>query len=106
MFEVKAKVVFLCAAALESTRILLNSLSPEFPIGLGNSSGELGHNLMDHIMGGGATGEAPWVKDRRELGGRPDAIDVPRFRNVKTKHPDFQCGYGFEGRAERAGWER
>jgi len=106
MFEVKAKVVFLCAAALESTRILLNSLSPEFPTGLGNSSGELGHNLMDHIMGGGATGELPWAKDRRELGRRPDAIYVPRFRNVKSKHPDFQRGYGFEGRAERAGWER
>jgi choline dehydrogenase-like flavoprotein len=61
---------------------------------------------MDHIMGGGATGELPWAKDRRELGRRPDAIYVPRFRNVKTKHPDFQRGYGFEGRAERAGWER
>src|SRR6185312_3753576 len=106
MFEVKAKVVFLCAAALESTRILLNSLSPEFPTGLGNSSGELGHNLMDHIMGGGATGELPWAKDRMEVGRRPDAIYVPRFRNVKSKHPDFQRGYGFEGRAERAGWER
>jgi choline dehydrogenase-like flavoprotein len=71
MFEVKAKVIFLCAAALESTRILLNSLSPEFPTGLGNSSGELGHNLMDHIMGGGATGELPWAKDRRESEGDP-----------------------------------
>jgi choline dehydrogenase-like flavoprotein len=99
-------VIFLCAAALESTRILLNSATAEFPKGLGNSSGELGHNLMDHIMGGGATGELPWAKDRREVGRRPDAIYVPRFRNVKTKHPDFQRGYGFEGRAERAGWER
>jgi choline dehydrogenase-like flavoprotein len=106
MFEVKAKVIFLCAAALESTRIMLNSATAEFPTGLGNTSGELGHNLMDHIMGGGATGTLPWAKDRREVGRRPDAIYVPRFRNVKTKHPDFQRGYGFEGRAERAGWER
>ncbi len=106
MFDVKAKVVFLCASALESTRILLNSATAEFPAGLGNSSGELGHNLMDHIMDGGATGTLPWAKDRMEVGRRPDAIYVPRFRNVKTKHPDFLRGYGFEGRAERAGWER
>jgi choline dehydrogenase-like flavoprotein len=106
MFDVKAKVVFLCASALESTRIMLNSATAEFPNGLGNSSGELGHNLMDHIMGGGATGTLPWARDRMEVGRRPDAIYVPRFRNVKTKHPDFQRGYGFEGRAEREGWER
>ncbi|MDP9205017.1 MAG: GMC family oxidoreductase [Gemmatimonadota bacterium] len=106
MFDVKARVIFLCASALESTRILLNSATAEFPTGLGNSSGELGHNLMDHIMDGGATGTLPWAKDRMEVGRRPDAIYVPRFRNVKTKHPDFLRGYGFEGRAERAGWER
>jgi choline dehydrogenase-like flavoprotein len=106
MFEVKAKVVFLCASAMESTRILLNSATSEFPNGLGNSSGELGHNLMDHIMGGGATATLPFAQDRRELGNRPDAIYVPRFRNLKDKHPNFLRGYGFEGRAEREGWRR
>lgn len=106
MFDVNAKVIFLNASAMESTRILLNSATSEFPNGLGNSSGELGHNLMDHIMAGGATGTLPWARDRREIGNRPDAIYVPRFRNVKTKHPDFLRGYGFEGRAERAGWGR
>jgi choline dehydrogenase-like flavoprotein len=106
MFDVNAKVIFLCASALESTRILLNSATNEFPTGLGNTSGELGHNLMDHIMGGGAVGALPWAKDRREIGNRPDAIYVPRFRNVKTKHPGFLRGYGYEGRAERAGWRR
>ena len=104
--EVYAKIIFLNASALESARILLNSATPEFPTGLGNSSGELGHNVMDHIMGGGATATLPWARDRRELGNRPDAIYVPRFRNVKTKHPDFVRGYGFEGRAEREGWRR
>ncbi len=106
MFEVKARVVFLCASAMESTRILLNSNTSEFPTGLGNSSGELGHNLMDHIMGGGATATLPWANDRRELGNRPDAIYVPRFRNLTTKHPGFLRGYGYEGRAEREGWQR
>lgn len=106
MFDVNAKVVFLCASALESTRILLNSATSEYPDGLGNSSGELGHNLMDHIMGGGATATLPWAKDRRDIGNRPDALYVPRFRNVKSKHPGFLRGYGFEGRADRAGWNR
>jgi choline dehydrogenase-like flavoprotein len=104
--DINGRLVFLCASALESTRILLNSATDEFPTGLGNSSGELGHNLMDHIMGGGASATLPWAKDRREIGNRPDAIYVPRFRNVKTKHPDFLRGYGYEGRAERAGWSR
>jgi choline dehydrogenase-like flavoprotein len=106
MFEVNAKIVFLNASALESARILLNSATTEFPNGLGNSSGELGHNVMDHIMGGGAVAELPWARDRQEVGRRPDAVYVPRFRNVKDKHPDFVRGYGFEGRASRPGWER
>src|SRR5438128_7784501 len=104
--EFHGRVVFLCASTLESTRILLNSATSEFPNGLGNSSGELGHNLMDHIMGGGASATLPWAQDRREIGNRPDAIYVPRFRNVKTKQPDFLRGYGFEGRAWRPDWGR
>ena len=67
----RGKVIFLCASALESVRILLNSSTPEFPNGLANSSGELGHNLMDHITGGGATGFIPGNKDRIVLGRRP-----------------------------------
>ena len=106
MFDVHAKIVFLNASALESARILLNSKTAEFPTGLGNSSGELGHNVMDHIMGGGASATLPWYKDRRGLGNRPGAVFVPRFRNVKTAHPDFVRGYGFEGGAERGDWSR
>ena len=106
MFDVHAKVIFLNASTMESARILLNSATGEFPTGLGNSSGELGHNLMDHIMGGGASATLPWFNDRRDIGNRPGAVFVPRFRNIKTKHPDFVRGYGFEGGAERAGWER
>src|SRR5579872_4248222 len=57
--EYRAKIVFLCASTLESARILLNSSTPEFPNGLASSSGELGHNLMDHAMGSGASGMIP-----------------------------------------------
>ncbi len=101
-----ARVIFLCASALESTRILLNSKSPRFPDGLANSSGELGRNLMDHTMGGGARGRIPGNENRHVYGHRPNGIYVPRFRNVKDRHPDFLRGYGFQGGGGRAGWGR
>lgn len=104
--EFRAKVVFLCASTLESARILLNSATPEFPNGLANSSGELGHNLMDHITAGGATALIPGNEDKLELGRRPNGIYMPRFRNVKSKHKDFVRGYGFQGGAHREGWNR
>jgi choline dehydrogenase-like flavoprotein len=104
--EFKAKVIFLCASALESVRILFNSSTPEFSNGLANSSGELGHNLMDHIKGGGATAVIPGNEDRITVGRRPNGIYVPRFRNLGTKHREFLRGYGYEGGGHREGWER
>jgi len=104
--EFHSKIVFLCASALESVRILFNSSTLEFPNGLANSSGQLGHNLMDHIKAGGATGEIPGAENRGVIGRRPNGIYVPRFRNVKTKQADFLRGYGFEGGAHREGWQR
>ena len=104
--EFRAKVVFLCASALESARILLNSSTTEYPEGLGNSSGELGHNLMDHVMAAGAEAIIPGNEDRIILGRRPNGVYIPRFRNVKTKHKEFLRGYGYEGGGYREGWER
>jgi choline dehydrogenase-like flavoprotein len=104
--EFRARVIFLCASTLESTRILLNSATPEFPTGLANSSGELGHNLMDHVMGGGAEGTIPGHEEMTEKGNRPNGIYVPRFRNVKTKEKNFLRGYGYQGGGGREGWER
>jgi len=96
--EYTARVVFLCASALESARILLNS-------GLANSSGQVGRNIMDHIKWGGAGGQFDGWTDRRVIGERPNGIYVPRFRNVSSRHPDFIRGYGFQGGADRSGWE-
>jgi choline dehydrogenase-like flavoprotein len=104
--EFNSRVVFLCASTLESTRILLNSATPEFPNGLGNSSGELGHNLMDHHMGSGASGVMPGHEDKTTFGNRPNGIYIPRFRNVNTKQKDFLRGYGYQGGGSRANWER
>ena len=96
--EYTGRIVFLCASALESARILLNS-------GLANSSGQVGRNIMDHIKWGGASGQLDGWTDRREIGERPNGIYVPRFRNVTSRHPDFIRGYGFQGAAGRSGWE-
>jgi glucoside 3-dehydrogenase (cytochrome c) catalytic subunit len=104
--EYRAKLIFLCASTLESVRILFNSSTPEFPHGLANSSGELGHNLMDHVKNGGAVATIPGNEDRIVLGRRPNGVYVPRFRNVKRKEPGFLRGYGFQGGAQREGWER
>ena len=103
--EFKGRIIFLCASTLESARILLHSATPEFPNGLANSSGELGHNLMDHVMGGGATGRISGNEDRENIGDRPNGIYVPRFRNVKDKS-HFLRGFGFQGGAGRTNWER
>src|SRR5271170_2313753 len=104
--EFKARVFFVCASTLESTRILLNSATSEFPNGLANSSGELGHNLMDHHMGAGASGIMPGHEDKVPFGNRPNGIYVPRFRNVKTPQKDFIRGYGYQGGGSREGWGR
>ncbi len=103
--EFTARIVFLCASAIESARILLNSASSHFPDGLANGSGQVGRNIMDHIKWGGATGEFDGWTDRTVIGERPNGIYVPRFRNVSDRHPDFIRGYGFQGAASRRGWQ-
>jgi choline dehydrogenase-like flavoprotein len=104
--EYRAKLIFLCASTLESTRILFNSSTTEFSNGLANSSGELGHNLMDHVKNGGAVATIPGNEDRVAVGRRPNGVYVPRFRNVKRKESRFLRGYGFQGSGHREGWDR
>jgi len=103
--EYKAKIIFLCASTLGSTQILLQSKSDRFPNGFGNASGELGHNLMDHLFNLHAYADFDGDLDKHYNGQRPNGIYIPRFRNVWDKHPDFIRGYGFQGSASRAGWE-
>jgi choline dehydrogenase-like flavoprotein len=103
--EVAGKIVVLCASTLESTRIMLNSRSERHPNGIANSSGVLGHYLMDHVMGGGARGMLPvleGIPDARAH--RPNGIYIPRFRNIEERHPDFLRGYGFQGSASEEKW--
>ncbi|MBV9879425.1 MAG: GMC family oxidoreductase [Gemmatirosa sp.] len=107
--EVYAKVVFLAASTLGTTRILLNSKSARFPDGLANSSGELGHNLMDHHFQVGARGALDGLLDHYWQGNRPNGIYVPRFRNLGGPDSDrlgFVRGYGYQGGASRRDWTR
>jgi choline dehydrogenase-like flavoprotein len=106
VLEFRARVIFLCASALESSRILLNSRTRRFATGLGNSSGELGRNLMDHVFGAGANGTLPGHEGMTTFGARPNGVYVARFRNVKQRHPHFVRGYGFQADGWRSEWDR
>jgi len=95
-----AKVIVLGASTLESTRILLNSKSRQHPNGLGNSSGKLGHYLMDHFGGIFISGYFNVLAGRDPVNedGKTSGLLVPRFRNIskETKQQRFVRGYGFE----------
>jgi choline dehydrogenase-like flavoprotein len=98
-YQVKAKTVLLGASTLETARLLMLSKSTTYPNGIGNSSGHVGHNFCEHVMGPGVTG---LIKD---LVGKPHTLDdgrpggfyLARFRNLTEKNPNFIRGYGFEG---------
>ena len=106
VIEFKAKVIFLCASAVASSSILMQSKSDRFPNGMGNDSGELGHNLMDHHFQVGAEGLMEGYEDKYYTGRRPNGIYVPRFRNIggATNQKDFIRGYGYQGGGGRGGW--
>jgi choline dehydrogenase-like flavoprotein len=106
--EYFARVIFLCASAIASTFILLNSKSEAFPAGFGNESGELGHNLMDHHFKVGANGRSDDFGDRFYKGQRPNGIYIPRFRNLdaRSTQKDYVRGFGYQGSASRENWAR
>jgi len=108
VIEYFAKIIFCNASTLGSTFILLNSTSSRFPNGLGNDSGELGHNLMDHHYRIGAMGSYDGFEDHFYKGRRPNGIYIPRYKNLdeKTKAGDFIRGYGYQGSGGRGSWSR
>jgi choline dehydrogenase-like flavoprotein len=101
--EARAKIIVLAAAALESTRILLNSRSHRFPNGIGNSNGVLGHYLMDHFTVEGAGGDLESLKSaKREPIGRPCGYLIPKYANTNGHtNSNFLRGYRFDGIASQ-----
>lgn len=110
--EYHGRLIFLNASTIGSAQILLNSKSARFPNGLANSSGEVGHNLMDHLSKAGARAIVPGLEDKYIYGRRPTGTYIPRFRNLGVKGDggeekvQFLRGYGIQAGASRGGWNR
>lgn len=104
--DYQAKVVFLCASTLNSTWLLLRSATDVWPGGLGSSSGELGHNLMDHHFRLGADGKLEGFEDKYYSGRRPTGFYIPRYRNLFGDKRPYLRGFGYQGSASRQGWSR
>ncbi|WOF44402.1 GMC family oxidoreductase [Sphingopyxis indica] len=99
---IPARLVFLCASAMASTQILMNSRIPGTGKSHFDTSGTLGRYVMDHIFRVGISGEIPGMTDYIEYGRRPGAVYIPRFRNVGGEEGvGFRRGYGYQGSAYR-----
>ncbi len=103
ILEFYAKIIFCNASTIGSTSILLNSRSDRFPDGMGNDSGELGHNMMDHHYGMGVSGTLEGYEDTYYKGRRPGGFYIPRFRNIdkQSRVKDYVRGFGYQGSAAR-----
>lgn len=104
--EYFSKIIFLCASTFNSAWVLMNSVTDIWPDGLGSSSGELGHNIMDHHFRCGASGKVEGYEDKYYYGRRPNGIYIPRFRNLFGDKRDYLRGFGYQGGASRDGWGR
>ncbi len=104
--EFTSRVVFLCASTLNSAWLLMRSATDVWPDGLGSSSGELGHNLMDHHFRLGASGRMEGLEDRYYYGQRPTGFYIPRYRNLFGDKRPYLRGFGYQGSASREGWSR
>lgn len=105
-YEFTANVVFLNASSFNSTWILMNSATDIWPGGLGSSSGELGHNVMDHHFRVGASGVVEGYEDKYYYGRRPAGFYIPRFRNLGDEKRNYLRGFGYQGAASRENWNR
>ncbi|HJW18203.1 MAG TPA: GMC family oxidoreductase [Flavisolibacter sp.] len=105
-YDYFSKIVFVNASALNSAWLLMNSATDIWPGGLGSSSGELGHNLMDHHFRVGASGSVDGYEDKYYYGKRPNGIYVVRYRNLDGEKRDYIRGFGYQGGAGRSGWAR
>lgn len=104
--EYYAKIIFVCGSTVATTALLLNSKSSRFQNGLGNDSGELGHNLMDHHFRVGAMGTWEGDEDKYYIGRRANGIYIPRYRNIGNDKRDYLRGFGYQGGGSRQSWNR
>ena len=105
-YQYFSKIVFVNASALNSAWILMNTATDIWPDGLGSSSGELGHNIMDHHYNCGASGIMEGYEDKYYYGRRANGFYIPRFANLFGDKRDFLRGFGYQGGGSREGWSR
>ena len=105
-YQYFARIIFLNASTFNSAWILMNSATDIWPDGLGSSSGELGHNVLDHHLGVGASGTMEGYEDKYYYGRRANGIYVPQFRNILGDKRDYLRGFGYQGGASRDGWSK
>jgi choline dehydrogenase-like flavoprotein len=103
-YTYSSKIVFLNASTFNSAWILMNSATDVWDGGLGSASGELGHNIMDHHLGVGASGRVEGYEDKYYFGRRANGIYVPRYRNLFGDKRDYLRGFGYQGGASRQGY--
>ncbi len=103
-YTYNAKIIFLNASTLNSAWILMNSATEIWPDGLGSSSGELGHNIMDHHLGVGASGTVEGYEDKYTFGRRANGIYIPRYQNIGSDKRAYQRGFGYQGGGTRQGY--
>ncbi|MGW2677687.1 FAD-dependent oxidoreductase [Streptomyces sp. NPDC001436] len=90
----RAAAVLLCASAVESVRILLNTRTRHHPDGLGNHTDQLGRYLLDHTAGVSASGLVPGPEGPpRPLPG-PGFVPVCHIPDFGDATRPFPGGYG------------
>lgn len=99
--EYRARLLFLNASAISTAWIMMQSTSSTHPDGLGNASGQLGRNIMDHHKSRVVTGTFDGLEDLYYYGKRPNGIYIPRFVNLGQDKRDFLRGFGYQGGASR-----
>lgn len=102
--EISARLIFLNASTIASTSILLNSKCTEHPNGLGNSSDQIGRNLMGHISSYGSHGITRRFLDKNYKGRSPGALYLPRYQNLDSNTEEFLRGFAFQIKGRRQNW--
>ncbi|MFL5739511.1 MAG: GMC oxidoreductase [Flavisolibacter sp.] len=105
-YTFNSRIVFLNASSLNSAWVLMNSATDVWPEGLGSSSGELGHNVMDHHYNCGASAAVDGYDDQYYYGKRANGFYIVRFANLFGDKRNYLRGFGYQGSASRQGWGR
>ncbi|MCO1368641.1 GMC oxidoreductase [Burkholderia multivorans] len=103
--SVSANVVVVCASAIESSRLLLSSVSSKHPNGLGNSSGVLGRYFMDQVPSliiGSVPGVNGFELDDTlppdPFYGVSGGVYIPRYENLdRVTNANFARGFSYQG---------